>query len=223
MAGRPKSTVCVNLNKIEDSVDAFNELMDSDKNVQWKENKVKIKTFSEQLNFLTKDTGGESETEEVLDSLEKVNEKEIVYVVSNIWERICDRNKLALVFDFSKKLEHNLQCNLFSLFGNMFNNIIYEESVKELNKVKGSTVKDLIHVTKKEKYESIDKRLQCFIDEMTKKNGHRSTIHDNTNYKYNVLENIMKSRNNNYVSQIGISENIICHFGSNKCKHNTQV
>ena len=78
-------------------------------------------------------------------------------------------------------------------------------------------------MTKKEKYESIDKRLQCFIDEMTKKNGHRSTICDNTNYKYNVLENIMKSRNNNYVSQIGISENIICHFGSNKCKHNTQV
>ena len=81
----------------------------------------------------------------------------------------------------------------------------------------------LIHVTKKEKYESIDKRLQCFIDEMTKKNGHRSTSNDNTNYKYNVLENIMKSRNNNYVSQIGISENIICHFGSNKCKYNTQV
>ena len=116
MAGRPKSTVCVNLNKIEDSLDAFNELMDSDKNVQWKENKVKIKNFSEQLNFLTKDTGDESETEEILDSLEKLNEKEIVYVVSNIWERICDRNKLALVFDFSKKLEHNVQCNLFSLF-----------------------------------------------------------------------------------------------------------
>ena len=111
MAGRPKSTVCVNLKKIEDSLDAFNELMDSDKNVQWKENKVKIKNFSEQLNFLTKDTGDESETEEVLDSLEKLNEKEIVYVVSNIWERICDRNKLALVFDFSKKLEHNVQCN----------------------------------------------------------------------------------------------------------------
>ena len=45
MAGRPKSTVCVNLNKIEDSLDAFNELMDSDKNVQWKENKVKIKNL----------------------------------------------------------------------------------------------------------------------------------------------------------------------------------
>ena len=45
MAGRPKSTVLVNLNKIEDSLDAFNELMDSDKNVQWKENKVKIKNL----------------------------------------------------------------------------------------------------------------------------------------------------------------------------------
>ena len=49
MAGRPKSTVCVNLKKIEDSLDAFNELMDSDKNVQWKETKVKIKNFSDKL------------------------------------------------------------------------------------------------------------------------------------------------------------------------------
>ena len=46
MAGRPKSTVLVNLSKIEDSLEAFIELMDSDKNVQWKENKVKIKNFS---------------------------------------------------------------------------------------------------------------------------------------------------------------------------------
>ena len=53
----------------KNSVDAFNEVMDSDKNVQWRENKVKIKNFSEQLNFLTKDTGDESETEEILDSL----------------------------------------------------------------------------------------------------------------------------------------------------------
>ena len=141
----------------KNSVDAFNEVMDSDKNVQWRENKVKIKNFSEQLNFLTKDTGDESETEEVFDSLEKLNEKEIVYIVSNIWERICDKNKLALVFDFSKKLEHNVQCNLFSLFGNMFNNIIYEESVKECNNLPPSIKKSVL-AAKKSKTKTSNKK-----------------------------------------------------------------
>ena len=39
--------------------------------------------------------------------------------------------------------------------------------------------------------------------------------------KSTVLVNLNKIEDR--ISQIGISENIICHFGSNKCKHNTQV
>ena len=40
---------------------------------------------------------------------------------------------------------------------------------------------------------------------------------------YNVIENIYKARNFNFVSDVGISESVISYFASDKSKHNSQV
>ena len=56
-------------------------------------------------------------------------------------------------------------------------------------------------------------RLKAFIDSLTTK-----TVYNNEdiNFKSNVYENILKSRNHMYVSKVGLNEHMVAYLSSGK-------
>ena len=230
-AGRPKTSFILNLNHVDNTIEELSDVIDLNKNRHWMEAKSKLKVFAQKLNDLVteskqKEVQTEKQCETVIELSEELCSGDKIFVCSTIWDTFDERNRLAVIYKFYNLLSFNEQCTFFKMLGQKFNKLILEDSQKLHERVKSMTLVDLSNVTKVNRYLESDQRLQSFFNEMTKKTGcYRGDkyVHDNTNEKYNVIENIYKARNFNFVSDVGISESVISYFASDKSKHNSQV
>ena len=112
------------------------------------------------------------------------------------------------------------QSDLFSFLGCSLNDIMYRASTDKSIKARDLTLEDLKTANKVEFYNACDIRLKAFIDSLTAK-----TVYNNedTNFKSNVYENLLKSRNHKFVSTVGLKEHMVAHLSSGKSMHTTQV
>ena len=60
------------------------------------------------------------DSETLLEFLYQFNEEDKVYIISNGWSSIDDQNKLVIVYDLINKMEHEMQCDLYTLTSKHF-------------------------------------------------------------------------------------------------------
>ena len=130
--GRPKSCINVNLNKIH---------LSDEKDIYFEKKKEKVKCLIEELQKLVIESDDkqiqtdvkplvdcqsqtELDSETLLEFLYQFNEEDKVYIISKGWSSIDDQNKLVIVYDLINKMEHEMQCDLYTLLGNSFNEIL---------------------------------------------------------------------------------------------------
>ena len=70
---------------------------------------------------------------------------------------------------------------------------------------------DLKTASKSEFYGKCDKRLQSFIDNLMDRALYKT---ENSNFKSNIYENMLKARNSKYTSKTGLKEHIYCRVPS---------
>ena len=58
------------------------------------------------------------DSETLLEYLYQFNDEDKVYIISKGWSSIEDQNKLVIVYDLINKMEHEMQCDLYTLLGN---------------------------------------------------------------------------------------------------------
>ena len=74
---------------------------------------------------------------------------------------------------------------------------------------------DIMNSTKAEAYSKIDSRLRNFIDGITEL---QDQSENKVNFKYNAVENLLKARDNNFVSKTGLKEGLATFMASGKNK-----
>ena len=237
--GRPKSCININLNKIQDTINEFQNYLGDEKDIYFEKKKEKIKCLIKDLKKLVNESDDkqtqtevqstqvdsqnqtEFDSETLLEFLYQFNDEDKVYIISKCWSSIDDeQNKLVIVYDLINKMENEMQCDLYTLLGNSFNKILYKYTQEQHMNFNHMTIQDLSRVTKGEIYNSFDERLISFFDAATNKSSNHKNqkAHDNLNEKSNIAESILKARNSKCVTKSGMSENIICHFASNNKK-----
>ena len=92
-----------------------------------------------------------------------------------------------------------------------------QQTIKNIQKL---SIKDLKNATKDKLYGECDERLKNFIDCLTER---KITANDNIAFKSNIYENILKARNNKYVSVVGLKEHMVVYLASGKSCHASQV
>ena len=93
----------------------------------------------------------------------------------------------------------------FSLLGNSLNKVVYKTSLQNMKYAHDISIEDLKKANKKDFYDRCDPRLKAFIDSITDLLFYKKKIkNDNFNYKCNIFENILKARNNKFVSNVGL-------------------
>ena len=55
------------------------------------------------------------DSETLLEYLYQFNDEDKVYIISKGWSSIEDQNKLVIVYDLINKMEHEMQCDLYTL------------------------------------------------------------------------------------------------------------
>ena len=241
-AGRPKSCININLNDVQNTVEVVRDFLSQENDVYVEQKRRKVKCLIGELQKLVidsdekqvqtdvtsvhQDTQTKLNSEDVLHFLLQFNDEDKAYIISQGFKSFDDdQNKLVILFDSINKLNHELQCNLYTLLGNSFHHILLEYTQKHHMNLKQMTIQDLSRISKGEIYNSFDDRLQCFFDAATSKSStdRIRESHDNLNEKANIVESLLKARNFKCVTASGMSENIICHFASNKSKDTGQV
>ena len=112
------------------------------------------------------------------------------------------------------------ECDLFSFLGSSLNENIYKRTTNNKKHSKDLSIKDLKTATKDKLYGECDERLKNFIDCLTEL---KITANDNIAFKSNIYENILKARNNKYVSVVGLKEHMVVYLASGKSCHASQV
>ena len=160
------------------------------------------------------------DSETLLEYLYQFNDEDKVYIISKGWSSIEDQNKLVIVYDLINKMEHEMQCDLYTLLGNSFNEILLKYTKEHHMDFNHMTIQNLTKISKGEIYNKFDERLVSFFDAATCKTSNHTSrkTHNNLNEKSNIVESMLKARNHNCVTASGMTENIICHFASNKSK-----
>ena len=110
--------------------------------------------------------------------------------------------------------------DLFSFLGNALNDDLYKESTKSDISAQDLNLEDLKKSSKIDFYKSSDIRLQSFINSLTER---KRSACDNSNFKYNVYENLLKARNSKFNSAVGIKEHMVAYLASGKARHTNQV
>ena len=198
--GRPKSCININLNKIQDTINEFQNYLGDEKDIYFEKKKEKIKCLIKDLKKLVNESDDkqtqtevqstqvdsqnqtEFDSETLLEFLYQFNDEDKVYIISKCWSSIDDeQNKLVIVYDLINKMGNEMQCDLYTLLGNSFNKILYKYTQEQHMNFNHMTIQDLSRVTKGEIYNSFDERLKSFFDAATNKSSNHKNqkAHDN--------------------------------------------
>ena len=120
--GRPKSCININLNKIQDTINEFQNYLSDEKDIYFEKKKEKIKCLIKDLKKLVNESDDkqtqtevqstqvdsqnqtEFDSETLLEFLYQFNEEDKVYIISKGWSSIDDQNKLVIVYDLINKI-----------------------------------------------------------------------------------------------------------------------
>ena len=196
--------LCRNNDKVKDNIQAFSkELLD----------------FCDEGNRETKATQT-NETNIISEIIENSTE-DLRYIISNLWESLKSDDKIKLLMLFYDDLEFHEQCDFFSFLGHSLNEVVYNATKNLQIRHSDFNLDDLKTANKKQFYKASDKRLQSFIDNLTQKK--QQSDNENINFKSNIVENILKARCKNYVSEAGLKEHMVSYLASGKSIHSSQI
>ena len=174
--------------------------------------------------FETKETQTPLPTDPIDNICEITNEfscSDLSFFTSRLWAKLTKKDQIQMMFMFYNDLDLDQQSDLSSLLGSCLNSKIYADS-KKLPDVKHLSVFDLETATKSELYNNCDRRLASFIDALTEKQQYARTG-NNVNFLANIYENILKARDNNFVSKVGVKEHMVTYLASGKSRHASQI
>ena len=223
MVGRPKHKVEINLNDISASLREIESLFISEKMSE------KVREFSTSLYQMTKNeettcTQTDKDPcmliESMCDMSKHMSSQDKSFFILKMWSEFDKQDQVKTLYMLYSYLDTEQQSDLFSFLGSSLNDIMYRASTDKKIKARDLTLEDLKTANKEEFYNSCDMRLKAFIDSLTTK-----TVYNNEdiNFKSNVYENILKSRNHKYVSKVGLKEHMVAYLSSGKSMHTTQV
>ena len=138
--------------------------------------------------------------------LQQLSDNDLLFTMKSIWETLSGSEKLVILHEFFGSLDMNEQIHFFSMLGDLFNKSLNETGLEISHKLKEMSMDELSKKgSKKIIYELCDKRLKALFHSATKNsNQYNKYIHDNSNELYNIFENLLKARNNNFTSPIGL-------------------
>ena len=210
--GRPKSCINVNLNKIQNTVNEFQIFLSDEKDIYFEKKKEKVKCLIEELQKLVIESDDKQiqtdvkplvdcqsqtdlDSETLLEYLYQFNDEDKVYIISKGWSSIEDQNKLVIVYDLINKMEHEMQCDLYTLLGNSFNEILLKYTQEHHMDFNHMTIQNLTKVSRGEIYNKFDQRLVSFFDAATFKTYNHTSrkTHNNLNEKSNIVESMLKA------------------------------
>ena len=196
--------LCRNNDKIKDNIQAFSkELLD----------------FCDEGNTETKAT--QTHETNIISEIIENSTEDLAYIISNLWESLKSDDKIKLLMLFYDDLEFHEQCDFLSFLGHSLNDIVYNATKNLQIRHSDFNLDDLKTANKKEFYKASDKRLQSFIDNLTQKK--EQPDNENINFKSNIVENILKARSKNYVSEVGLKEHMVSYLASGKSIHSSQI
>ena len=222
--GRPSFKIEINFRNPQKSINQIEEMCSND---VIKEN---IRQFAMNLLRITDDvidnstqteTSGNYVNEMFFKNIQDKTQEEQSYYLSSFLVSLDDTEKLKILMMFYEELEFNDQCSLLAFIGDSLNQSIYEASSKNIKPASTLNLDDLKNAKKSDLYDSCDQRVKYFIDNLTKKSKRNSK--SSTNFKSNIYENILKSRNDRYTSPVGIKEHMVVYLSSGKSRHTSQV
>ena len=231
MAGRPSSKFEINLKQIEESLKKI-ETLSSHPSIR--EN---LKLFSSKLVNLCstfKETGTQTDdctednralTEDnILDDVLSLKDESMGFIMQNIWQNLKKDDRESFLYDFYKSQSKQDQCKFLESVGRTLNESVLQSSTKIHEKVNQLTFQNLCDISKQSLIDSCDERIISFFQSTTeKKYRQRSSNHDNTNEIANMVDNLYKARNANFVSPSGVRESLIVYLSSAKSVDCTQV
>ena len=153
------------------------------------------------------------------DVLENTSGDDLSYLMSTLWMQFEQDTKLKLMMMFYSDLSFNEQSDLFAFLGHSLNKDMYAASTKNDKKSFDLNFDDLKAANKSSFYESCDRRLKAFIDNLTEKTSY---VNENLNFKSNAYENILKARNGKFIPEAGIKEHMVTYLASGKSRHASQ-
>ena len=216
--GRPKT-------KFEfDLLDPEESLRVLEKNVKQEKFKATLEVFGKGiLRNVTEPSSIGTQTQPDIDSICEIvkdfDEFEKCFLMANIMSQLSNEEKVNSIFLLYNDLEYEQQCDMFALLGNSLNQEIYETSTMK-SSGQDLTIEDLKDVSKLGFYQECEGRLKNFIDHLT---ARKKSTNENTNYKANIFENMLKARNSKYLSGMGIKEHMVTYLSSGKSVHTSQV
>ena len=164
---------------------------------------------------------------EILASIQELNISDINFILVELFS--AENNRLRTFMQLYEILSCEDQIDVFATLGNLLNQTLYDSTIGE-KPIYEISIDDLVNVSKKDLYDKVDPRLKSFVDNITKKRSQRRREasgergeKETVNYKYNVIENLQKERNKNYVSQPGLKEHLCLHLASSKSIRASQV
>ena len=154
---------------------------------------------------------------QILKDISSLNTRDISYLVSQIFSNQLEDIKVKLIFQlYQTSLSKGEQENVYYVFGKLLN-VALKDSTADKDLISPSlvTMDDIMNSTKAEAYSKIDSRLRNFIDGITELQDQSA---NKVNFKYNAVENLLKARDNNFVSKTGLKEGLATFMASGKNK-----
>ena len=217
--GRPKTKIEINLLDPKESLETFQKFC------KVKSTKNNLKEIGSGLinmttETFTRGTQMELEVESVCELISKFDIYEKCYLMDIINSQMENEDKVKNTFMLYSDLPYEQKCEMFALLGNSLNDVIYEKSNVKSKNGGDLTIEDLKNVNKRMYYEECEGRLKHFIDHLTHR---KRSDKDNTNFKSNIYENILKARNMKYLSKMGVKEHMVTYLSSGKSVHASQA
>ena len=166
----------------------------------------------------------DEENEKIDKVLESIKELEFslkLFIMEGICDEMSAEEQLTTNMSFYNKMNLQQQTEFFGLLGNEFNSSLF--NISEQTSVRNMNMQDLCEMKKLDYYNQFDPRLLKFIETACMKTFLRREHKSNLDYKINVLENMVKARNFNYVSKIGARQAMVTYMKSDKSKTVLQI
>ena len=141
-------------------------------------------------------------------------------MTSSLLTRLVNKDRLKLLMMSFSQLDYEEQCDFFAFQGHSLNQELYAASKEGDKNAYEINLEDLKTATKSEFYGKCDKRLKSFIDKLTDRAVYKA---ENSNFKSNIYENMLKARNIKFTSKTGLKEHVVVYLASGKSMHSSQV
>ena len=224
--GRPQTKLEINFNQ---PLEHLAEIKSMCQHANVKDNiklfaEALLKITTEAVNNSTQTTDDEPEEFSVVENLSEAAAHlcsyERSFLLLNIWSQIHDDDQVKVFFLLYEEMTKYQQSRVFALLGNSLNSVVFEASQNKVKFANEFDIDLLKSANKLEFYRSCDNRLQSFIDQITANIKYQN---DDVNFKANIYENILKARNNKFVSKAGVKEHLVVYLSSGKSEHASQI